>query len=264
MELTVAGQPVFAYTGGVSFDAARSPVVFVHGAAQDHSIWTLQSRWFGRHGYGVLAVDLPGHGRSGGQALTGVEAIADWLVALLDAVSIEKAAFVGHSLGSLACLDAAARYPQRVRALALVGSAVPMPVSDVLLAAARDNPSQAYRMISQWSHRPASLLGGHPVPGMWMPGAAVALMARSRAGVLHNDLAACHYYAVGIDGAARVACPTLLVLGQRDAMTPLKSGLGLAQAIGSAKVVQVEEAGHALIAEQPDAVLDALRGFLAA
>ena len=263
MELTVAGKSVFAYTGGVAFDAARPAVVFVHGAAQDHSIWNLQSRWFGRHGHAVLAVDLPGHGRSGGEALGSIEPIADWLVALLDAVGIERAALVGHSMGSLACLDAAARHPQRVRALALVGSAAPMPVSDALLAAARDNPSQAYRMITQWSHHPASLLGGHPVPGMWMPGAAIALMARSRPGVLHKDLAACHAYVNGIAGAARVTSPALLVLGKRDAMTPLRAGLGLAQAISGARVVQVEDAGHALIAEQPDAVLDALRGLLA-
>jgi pimeloyl-ACP methyl ester carboxylesterase len=263
MEIAAAGEKVFAYTGGVPFDPGRPAVVFVHGAAQDHSLWTLQSRWFGRHGHGVLAVDLPGHGRSGGQALTSIEALADWLVALLDGAGVDKAALVGHSMGSLACLEAAARHPQRVRALALVGSAAPMPVSDALLAAARDNPNQAYRMITQWSHHPASLLGGHPVPGMWMPGAAIALMARSRPGVLHDDLAACHAYVGGMEAAARVACPSLLVLGRRDAMTPLKAGLLLGQAIAGARVEEVGNAGHALIAEQPDRVLDVLREFVA-
>ena len=262
MELTVAGERIFAYTGGTSFDAARPAIVFVHGAAQDHSLWTLQARWFGRHGHAVLAVDLPGHGRSQGEPLASIEAIAEWLIALLDAAGVAQAAWVGHSLGSLACLEVAARHPQRSRALALVGGGFPMPVSEPLLNAARDNPPLAYRMITQWSHQPGSLVGGHPVPGMWMAGAAMGLMQRSRPGALHTDLAACNAYVRGADAAAAVTCPTLLVLGQRDMMTPARNGVALAATMSTARVVTVEQAGHALIAEQPNAVLDALRSLL--
>ena len=88
--------------------------MFVHGAAHDHSVWAWQSRYFAHHGFNVLAVDLPGHGRSAGEAQSSVEAIADWIAALLDAVGVKRAALVGHSLGSLAVLEAAARYPVRV------------------------------------------------------------------------------------------------------------------------------------------------------
>jgi len=263
MELTVAGHETFAYTGGAALDPARPAIVFVHGAAQDHSLWTLQARWFGRHGHAVLAVDLPGHGRSQGEPLASIEALTDWLVALLDAAGIAQAAWVGHSMGALACLEAAARHPRRTRALALVGGGFPMPVSEALLTAARDDAPLAYRMIAQWSHHPASLIGGHPVPGMWMPATAIALMQRSRPGALLTDLAACNAYTAGMDAAARIECPTLLMLGKRDLMTPARTGIALAAAIAGARVVQVDASGHALIAEQPNAVLDALRAALA-
>jgi len=262
MELHVAGNPVFAYTGGSVFDASRPAIVFVHGAAHDHSVWALQSRWFGRHGHAVLAVDLPGHGRSGGEPLASIGELADWIVALLDAADLQQAILVGHSMGSLACLEAAARHPTRVAALALIGCAVPMAVSDALLAAARDTADQAYRMINQWSHAPDSLLGRHPVPGLWMPGASLALMERSRPGALHRDLANCNDYQGGLEAAAQVRCPTLLILGSRDLMTPLKVGKELAKPITNSRTAIIDGAGHAMMSEAPDAVLDALRGLM--
>ena len=77
MELRVAGNSVYAYTGGKTFDAKLPAVVFIHGGEQDHSVWALQSRYLAHHGYAVLAVDLPGHGRSGGAPLASIEDMAD-------------------------------------------------------------------------------------------------------------------------------------------------------------------------------------------
>ena len=128
----VNGTECYAYTGSRPLDAAQPTVVFVHGAANDHSVWALQSRYFAHHGFNVLAVDLPGHGRSGGAALAAVEAIADWIARLLDAAGVAQAALVGHSLGSLATLACAARHPDRVTKIALLGPAAPMLVSDEL------------------------------------------------------------------------------------------------------------------------------------
>src|SRR6478609_2739920 len=116
----VHGAPAYAYTGGKPFAAEQPTVVFLHGAQNDHSVWALQSRYFAWHGWNVLAVDLPGHGRSGGPALATVEAMADWVLALLDAAGAAKAVLVGHSMGSLIALEAAHRAPDRVSGLALL------------------------------------------------------------------------------------------------------------------------------------------------
>lgn len=262
MEFTVQGLPTYAYTGGRPFSRDLRAIVFVHGAAHDHSVWALQSRYLAHHGYAVLCPDLPGHGRSAGEPLAAIGALADWLLALLDAAGVASAALVGHSMGSLVALETAARAPQRIRQLALIGTAVPMPVAESLQQAARDTPEAAYGMINQWSHGPAALLGGHPVPGLWMSGMNLALMRRARPGALATDLANCNAYVEGLAAAAKVACPTLLVIGKRDLMTPARATKELAQALADVRSVEIEGSGHAMMAEKPDAVLGALRDFL--
>lgn len=260
----VSGFRTYVYTGGKRLDCALPAVVFLHGAQQDHSCWTLQSRWFAYHGYAVLAPDLPGHGRSGGTPLASVEAIADWTIGLLDACGIGQAILVGHSMGSLAALDAAARHAERVSALVLIGTSVPMAVSEALLAAAAEDESRAMAMINGWSHSPRGLIGGNAVPGLWMPGVNQRLMERQSPGVIGNDLAACHGYAGGTAAAAAVSarrCPTLIVAGTRDLMTPARNTLRLTEMLPRAKRVNLTGAGHAMMAEQPDALLDALIEF---
>jgi pimeloyl-ACP methyl ester carboxylesterase len=262
MDLDVVGHPTYAYTGARALAPSQRTVVLVHGAANDHSVWALQSRYFAHHGWNVLAVDLPGHGRSAGEALPSVEAIADWIAALLDAAGVGAAALVGHSLGSLAALECAARHPDRITKAALLGPAVPMAVSDVLLDAAKSDDHVAYELINGWSFSAGKQLGANRMPGFWMTGNAMRLMERTRPGVLHVDLAACHAYAAGLDAAARVACPTLAVLAARDIMAPPKSAQALLATLRDPRVVTLPDCGHAMMAEQPDAVLDALRAFL--
>lgn len=272
MQLEINGHEAYAYTGSKPFDPSLPTVVFVHGAQNDHSVWLLQSRWFAHHGFGVLAVDLPGHGRSGGPPLPTVEDLADWLELLLEKAGAGEVApedprrvsLVGHSMGSLAILECAVRHPRRIARIALVGTAVPMPVSEGLLGAARNAEPKAIAMINAWSHSPRATMGGYAVPGIWHLGASKRLMERQKPGVLHNDLAACNAYAHGLDAAAALACPALVVSGSRDMMTSPKAAAKLAAAMPDVRSVVLEDAGHALMAERPDAVLDALRGFIAA
>jgi pimeloyl-ACP methyl ester carboxylesterase len=261
MLVDVNGSPVYVYTGGREVDAALPFIVFVHGASNDHSVWALQSRYFAHHGRNVLAVDLPGHGRSGGDARASVPEIADGLAALLDALAIERAAFVGHSLGALAVLDMAARHPERVSRIALLGPSAPMVVADALMDAARRNDHAAFELITGWSFSAAHLLGGSEQPGLWMRGNALRLMERSRPGALYSDLLACRDYRDGVRAGRDVRCPALLILGQRDLMAPPASAALLTEALADKRVVTLAGCGHSLMAEAPGAVLDALRAF---
>jgi pimeloyl-ACP methyl ester carboxylesterase len=263
MLLTVDGKPAYAYTAGRALDANLPSVVFVHGAANDHSAFLLQSRYFAHHGRNALAVDLPGHGRSAGAPLATIGALADWVASLVAAAGLRSAALVGHSMGSLVALECAARHPARASALALIGTAAPMPVGDALLAAAREDRHAALDMLTVWGHSASAQLGGNTVPGMWMTGANLRLLERANPQVLHVDLKACHEYADGRAAAAQVRCPTLFILGSRDVMTPPRNANDLRSAIPAARTVMLEGAGHALMAERPDAVLDALVDFLA-
>lgn len=267
MDIVVAGQPAYFYAGGktpAAADFAHLPaVVFIHGAQQDHSCWGLHSRWFAHHGFNAVVPDLPGHGRSGGAPLASVEALADWVVALLDALGVAQATLVGHSMGSLVALEAAVRHPQRVSRLALIGSAVPMPVSEGLLDAARHNEPKAAAMINAWSYSASGQIGGNTVPGLWMLGMNRRLMERQKAGVFAVDLAACNAYARSLESLAAIARPTLVVAGSADRMTAPKASRALAAAIPGAQLTSIAGSGHALMAERPDAVLDALRDFIA-
>src|SRR6202043_2215976 len=150
MQLSVNGSDTFVATGGREFDLAQPTVVLLHGAGFDHTAWALQSRWFAHHGYGLLAPDLPGHGRSAGAPLTTIADMADWTAALLDAAGVAKAWLVGHSMGSLIALEAAARHPEKVSALGLIGTAATMTVGPDLLKAAEANDHSAVDMVSIW------------------------------------------------------------------------------------------------------------------
>ncbi len=263
MNFVVDGRRVFAYTAAHALDPARSAVVFLHGAGLDHSWFALQSRYFGYHGKNVLALDLPGHGRSAGPPLASVEALADWTVRVLDAAGVGTASLVGHSLGSLIALECAARHPQRVERIALLGTAFPMKVSDGFLEAARRNDHAAYDMETIWGHAPQVPLGGNPYPGMWMYGDTLARLERLAPGVLYAGLKACNDYTAGLESAAKVKWPALFLLGQRDLMTPPRAAAALVRAIPGARTVSIASSGHSLMAEAPDAVLDALIEFLA-
>ncbi|HYD56440.1 MAG TPA: alpha/beta hydrolase [Burkholderiales bacterium] len=261
MELRVDNQRAFAYTAAHEPDAGKPTMVFAHGAGLDHSFFALQSRYFGYHGWNVLALDLPGHGRSEGPPLRTIQDMAAWVFRVLDALQIRKASIVGHSMGSLMAVECAAAHPERVERIALIGTAYPMKVGEAFLEAARRNEQAAFDMETIWGHAPAVPLGANPNPGMWMYGDSLARLARLAPGVLYNDLKACNDYAAGAESAARVRCPALFVLGRRDVMTPPKLGVEFAKAFKDARVVQVAPSGHTLMGEAPDATLDALVEF---
>lgn len=259
--MNINGRRVYAYTGARPFDPALDAIVFVHGAGMDHTVWLSQCRYFAHHGYAAVALDLPGHGRSDEPACADVAAMADVVVEVLDALACERASLVGHSMGALVVLEAAARVPQRIDRLALLGAAVPMAVADELLAAARANDHAALDMITLWGHGPRAALGGNQVPGIWLTGSGRRLLERARPGVLFADLTACDDYDHGPASAAAVRCPTLLLLGERDLMTPVRCASDLARAISQSETVILRDCGHMLMAEKPNEVLDRLMAF---
>jgi pimeloyl-ACP methyl ester carboxylesterase len=260
MHLSVNGSDIFVATGGREFDRSLPTIVLLHGAGFDHTTWALQSRWFAHHGYGVLAPDLPGHGRSAGAPLTTIADMADWTAALLDAAGAAKAQLMGHSMGSLIALETAARHPAKVSALTLIGTAATMTVGPDLLKAAEANDHAAIDMVSIWGLGFQAELGGSLAPGLWMHSGAQRVLERCRPGVLFNDLSACNAYQNALAAAAQIKVPATLVLGERDMMTPAKAGKALAAALTSSRTVVLPGAGHMMMVEQPDGLLAALQG----
>ena len=269
---TAAGQnyEAYAYTGGKAFDATKPTLVFIHGVLNDHSVWILQTRYLAHHGFNVLAVDLPGHGRSGGDAPSSVEEAAQFIEALLDAADVKQAGLVGHSWGSLIALETAARLKDRIAHLALVGTAFPMKVSPALIEASLNEPMKALKMVNVFSRAtlsaPPSALG----PGTWVYGASMALGRRVLASntlvnIFHRGFLACDSYANGLEAMAAITCPVLFVLGQSDQMTPPRAANSLidqAKAHGKTFTVAKIPMGHHQMSESPEETLAALKTFL--
>jgi pimeloyl-ACP methyl ester carboxylesterase len=260
MQLSVQGIDTFVATGGKPFDPALPAVVMLHGAGFDHSVWALHSRWFAHHGFGVLAPDLPGHGRSAGAPLASIAEMADWTAALIAAADVQSAELIGHSMGSLIALETAARHPARVSALRLIATTATMAVGPDLLKAAEADDPAAIDMMTIWGLGYRAELGGNLASGQWMHGGAMRVLEANRPGVLFADLSACNNYQDALAAAAKVSVPATLILGERDMMTPLRNGRTLAAAIPNARVVVLRGAGHSMMVERPDEVLAALQG----
>lgn len=260
MKLDINGVATRVATAGPEIFPERPALILVHGAANDSDAWRDVMPALAASGIKVFAPDLPGHGASGGAPPASIEAIADWLLALVDALGLDQAVLAGHSMGSLAALEAAARGDRRISGLALLGAAVPMPVSDLLLDTARRQPDVACRMVAAWSHTPGFFIAGGGGHGVWGVGKTLAVMRRN-SGTLAGDLGNCNNYGNGLNAAAAVRCPTALVLGRRDRMTPLRNVQPLAEALAGASRYEIADCGHAMMVEKPGAVAAALETF---
>lgn len=226
-------------------------------------MWALQKRYFSHHGWSVLAPDFPGHGLSAGRLLKSIEEMAEWIGELITTAGFEAAAIIGHSMGSLIGLELAASQPERVTKLVLTGTTAEMRVHDALQSSADANEDRAHEMVTGWSLCAQSGLGGHPTPGLWMHGHLLQTSLNAGDDVLANDLRACHNYNGAIAAATAMQCPLLIVVGEVDRMTAPAGAAQLAAAAGDlATVVTIGDAGHAMMLEQPDAVLDTFIEFL--
>ncbi|HUL66348.1 MAG TPA: alpha/beta hydrolase [Burkholderiaceae bacterium] len=269
MKLGLAPHQIFAYTGGRPLDPGRPCAVFLHGAQQDHSVWILQSRYLAHHGFGVLALDLPGHGRSDGPVLDSIEEMGARIAQAMRQLELQRLVLIGHSMGSLIALEAARHLTERVAGVALCGTAFPMRVSEELLAATRNDPATAMEMINVWSHRasiaPFAARPGNPGPGFSIVWENLRLMQRiarvNGRHVLANDFAACNAYGGGIEAIKALPCPVLFVLGEADSMTLPKFARGLIEAAADGRVVRLPDTGHAMMAENPEGVRRALTEF---
>ena len=263
MIVTVNGLTAHAATGGISEpDSSLPAVILIHGAGMDSSAWFLQTRYLAYRGFRVFAVDLPGHGRSEGETIVSVEAMAEWLGDFMEAANLESAHLVGHSMGTFIALEVASMQPEKVASIVLMGTAPAMPVHPQLISDAETNLAAAAALMTAWSHAKPAHVGQHATPGLWMLGGAQALVERSKPGVLASDFRACAAYENASAAAGAVTAKSTVIIGTGDKMTPAKAGKKLAESLGNCTVVTLADTGHMMMVENPKQVKKALLASL--
>jgi len=263
MKFKVNNEEIFASTGGRPFDKKKPVIIFLHGSGFDHTVWMLQTRYFAFHGYSILALDLPGHGFSKEESLTSIGGIADWLNSIIENLELKEVSLVGHSQGCLISLECAARYPNKIKSLSLMGGSGSMPVNPLLIELAKNNDSRVVDLMMDWCHGPAGHFGTHSIPGMNHINIGSTLMKnKSLQNILGIDLLACNNYINGFKSAAELSLPVLIILGDQDKMCSLKAGKKLATVIKNSQTHIIKNCGHMMHLEEAAKTLAILKKFI--
>ncbi len=247
--LSVAGTRVH-YVHHRPVPAEGPPVVLLHGAGGSHQHWLYQVRNLPRSA--TYAPDLPGHGRSEGMGYDTIQAYGDWVVAFLEALGLERAVLVGHSMGGGIALDVALRHPHRVAGLGLVATGARLRVAPAILEGILQNPEAAVQIICEWAYGPEA--------PQEMRRLGRRQMGTTPPQVLHGDFVACDAFDV-MSRLGEIVAPTLIVCGTQDRLTPPKYSIFLRDQIAGATLHLVEGAGHMVMIEKPEAVAGAIADF---
>jgi pimeloyl-ACP methyl ester carboxylesterase len=234
-------------------DLTRPPIVLIHGAGGHHLYWPPQVRRL--PGERIYAIDLPGHGRSGGVGHHTIQDYASDIFNFLDSLKLNWAVLVGHSMGGAIALHAAIHFPDRVLALGLLGSAARLPVSPELLHVASD-PSKAEETVHMLIENSFAAETGARLKEL-----AGQRMLQARSAVLYGDLLACDTFDATAD-VWRISLPTLILFGAEDHMASVGRARALKRQIKDARLEILPAAGHMLMLEQPERTATILDGFL--
>jgi pimeloyl-ACP methyl ester carboxylesterase len=258
MIVKVDGHDAHAATGGNGLADEGPVVILIHGAGMDATVWSLQTRYLAYRDFRVVAVDLPGHGRSAGEPLTSVGDQADWLARFCFAAGFESVNLVGHSMGTFIAMEVAARHPELVTSLVLMGTSDAMGVHPELLDHAENDLPAAAALMAAWAHSKSAHVGQNPTPGLWMTSGTRALVERSAPGVLATDFKACVAYGDALTTAGKVTCPVTVMVGHADKMTPRKAAMKVVEALSDPQVIDLPGVGHQMMNEEPRLIRKAI------
>lgn len=262
MYFDVKEKQVFVTTGGKPFENNKPTVIFLHGSGLDHTFWGLHSRFFAFRNYAVLVPDLPGHTNSAGPALKSIEAMADWLNDVVEALDANDISLVAHSQGCLTALEFASRYPDRLRSVSLIASGLATPVNDVLLNAAENDPEAAIAMMLGWGFGSAGHLHQGPIPGNSMVAGGRKVMFGNAPDELATDLNACNNYTNGKAAAEKISGSVQVIVAGKDRMAPRKATAELIEHLSNPEVALIPDSGHMVPQEVPNQCRALLKDFI--
>lgn len=234
--------------------AAKPAVVLLHGAGGDNTHWPHTIRRL--PGYRIYALDLPGHGKSGGlgqQSISGyAKDVLDWMLEM----GVPHAVFVGHSMGGAIAQTLALDHSEHVLGLGLIGTGARLRVGPELLdKLSRENTFEAAVDLIM-----SGYFSGES--GLTIPVNVRGKLAKTRASVVHGDYMACDQFD-RMQDIQDIKVPTLVMCGENDPMTPPKYSQFLVDNIPKASFKLIPQSAHLAMLEQPDVVAKTLENFLA-
>lgn len=229
------------------------PLVFIHGAGGTHLHWSPTLRRM--QGVEVFGIDLPGHGGSEGEPQKSIDGYARRVVEWMDVLGLEQIVLAGHSMGGAIALTISLMHPDRVAGMVLVGSGARLRVHPQILSltAGEESFQQASELITAWAFSDRS--------DDRMKELALARLAEVPAHVVHADFLACDNFDI-MDRLGGIDVPTLVFCGTQDQLTPVKFSRYLADHLPDSRLELIQGAGHMVMLEKPEAMLEPLRAFL--
>ena len=256
--ITIAGTPLFYEVYDQRADVekhgdvlARPPLVLIHGAGGTYLHWPSHLRRLPDQL--VYALDLPGHGRSGGSACDSIAAYGQVISAVLDSLAISVAVVGGHSMGGAIALELALTAPQRVAGLVLVSTGARLRVNPAIIQGLQSDFATTTAQLIDWMYSPDLA-----------PDQRARALQQLRANPpqqLVADFRACDHFDCRADLSA-IKQPTLISCGTHDQMTPVNYSNFLHQSIAGSELHLLEEGSHMAMIERPAHVIAAVRAFL--
>jgi pimeloyl-ACP methyl ester carboxylesterase len=248
--ITIGDERIF-YARHTSADSRAPHLILVHGAGGNHQFWGRAIR--NLRAASTYALDLPGHGRSSGTGRWSIADYASFIVDFMDSLRLEQAIICGHSMGGATAIQMVLGHSQRVSGLVLVGTGARLRVLPAILDGTLSSFEDTIRLICEYAYS---------------PNASAQLVQQGQRQMLnvapqtvHDDFAACNAFDV-MERVGEIRCPTLVICGTKDALTPPKYAAFLAERIAGAELKLVEGAGHMVMIEEPNLVAGAIESAL--
>lgn len=243
-------QKYFYQTAGC--DDPKAPrLVFLHGSGGDSTVWHCQIPWTGRHR--VLMPDLPGHGKSGGSGCVTVEEYGWWLDRFAAAVAYPSFVLAGFSLGGLIAQWFALTFPEKVRGVILISTGMRVRIAPEFLQLVKQDFPAAAKASCDSAYTAAAL------PELYQQG--LSMLLGNGAEIYYTDIMMCDRF----DSSAwlhRLACPALVVCGDRDPITPPELSRAMAGRLPRAELSIVRNAAHMVMQEQPEQFYHLVKNFI--
>lgn len=248
----IEGRRIACWVNSGGFLPDRKTLVFIHGSGGDHTNWMRQYLPLQQE-FNIVALDLPGHGRSEGPGEREVAAYGEWVKKTLAGLGVRQPVLVGHSLGAAICLNLAIRYADAAAAVVPVGGGLKMPVNPLILEGLKQDPAAVIALAAKFSIAKQNR--------ETFSALLTESLSRVDPDILHGDFSACN--ALDITAAVeKIRIPALVICGSEDKMTPPALSQAIHDRIPGAKLTLIDRAGHFVMLENPEAFNSALRDFV--